>query len=186
MPRTQPELDRNEKRARILAVARRLFAEAGYDATSMGRLAEEAGVAPNTIYWYFADKDALLVAVLEAQVAEALRDFQGRRKSSLEDQVMWVLGVLEEAASIIATVHARAAASETVRVWHDTFHRMLEAMLQQELHAVGVASADLSHAARVATFVIEGLLAHPSSTKDRRGLVRWLIAQVRITAKASS
>src|SRR5690242_16975955 len=133
MPRTQLKLDKAEKRAHILAVARRLFAQAGYDATSMGRLAEAAGVAPNTIYWYFADKDALLVAVLEALVAEGLREFRVRRKSSAEDQVMWLLDLLEGAGSIIATVHARVALSDSVRTWHDNFHRMLEAMLQEEL-----------------------------------------------------
>ena len=39
-----------EKRAEIVTVARTLFVDAGYDATSMGRLAAAAGVASNTIY----------------------------------------------------------------------------------------------------------------------------------------
>ena len=51
----------DEKRAEIVAAARRLFIDAGYSATSMSRLAKEAGVAPNTIYWYFGDKDDVLI-----------------------------------------------------------------------------------------------------------------------------
>ena len=53
------------------------------------------------------------------------------------------------------TVHARAAVSETVRTWHDNFHRLLEQLLVSELIAHGIAPADSPHAARVASFVIE-------------------------------
>ncbi|WP_155771679.1 helix-turn-helix domain-containing protein, partial [Mycobacterium asiaticum] len=60
----------DEKRAEIVAAARRLFIDAGYDATSMSRLAKEAGVAPNTIYWYFGDKDDVLIAVLDSVMAD--------------------------------------------------------------------------------------------------------------------
>ena len=41
----------------IIAAARTLFIETGYEDTSISRLAAAAGVAPNTIYWYFKDKD---------------------------------------------------------------------------------------------------------------------------------
>src|SRR5688572_9824777 len=82
MAKTRPDIDRKEKRDEILGVARRLFVEAGYDVTSMSRIAEESGVAPNTIYWYFADKDALLIAVLNAVIAEGMREYQARKKGS--------------------------------------------------------------------------------------------------------
>jgi AcrR family transcriptional regulator len=178
MAKTKSELDRKEKRQEILAVARGLFVEAGYDATSMSRIAEQAGVAPNTIYWYFADKDALLIAVLNGMVSDALSEFARRKEGPLEAQVLWLLGVLEDAQHLIATVHARVPLAETVRTWHTNFHRMLEATLHAELGRYGVASADLPHAARAAMFVIEGLLAHPTTPKERRALVRWLVAMI--------
>ena len=58
-------------------------------------------------------------------------------------------------------------------------------MLQQELRSLGVPARDLPHAARVASFVIEGLLAHPTSAKQRRGLIRWLLASARVAKSAS-
>src|SRR4051812_10235420 len=68
-----------ETKAQILAVARRLFVEQGYEATSMSRIAADARIAPNTIYWHFADKDALLTSVLDELVAEAVLEFQRRK-----------------------------------------------------------------------------------------------------------
>jgi AcrR family transcriptional regulator len=176
--KTRADIDRDQKRQEILAVARRLFLEIGYEATSTGRLAEEAGVAVNTIYWYFADKDALLVAVLDAILSEAILESQQKMHLPLEAQVMWLLSLLEGAESLVVTVHARSATSETVRTWHENFHRMLEAMLVAKLRGDGVPTADLPHASRVAMFVIEGLFAHPSSARARRALVRWLLSKV--------
>ena len=66
----------DEKRAEIVAAARRLFIDDGYDATSMSRLAKDAGVAPNTIYWYFGDKDDVLIAVLTAVMADVWPQYQ--------------------------------------------------------------------------------------------------------------
>lgn len=36
----------------------------------MSRLAKQAGVAANTVYWYFEDKDDVLLAVLNAVMAD--------------------------------------------------------------------------------------------------------------------
>ncbi len=178
MGKAKAENDRGQKREEILAVARRLFLEAGYEATSMGRLAEAAGVAPNTIYWYFADKDALLVTVLDALLRESLREFQLRKREPIEEQVMWLLSQLEGTKGLVSTVHARIESSEALRVWHANFHRMVEALLDVELRARGVPEAALPHASRVAMFTLEGLLAHPTSMRDRRALVRWLVSKL--------
>lgn len=178
MKKSKRDEEQATTKEHILAVARRLFVEQGYDATSMSRVAEEAHVAPNTIYWHFADKDALLTSVLDALVAEAALEFQHRKPAPPDAQVMWLLGVFEGVQNLIATVHARLPASERVRDWHLKFHLMLEALLRAELHTHGVPEADLEPAARITMFVVEGLLAHPTSIKDRRALARWLTSKL--------
>ena len=63
-------------RARIVDVALDLFAERGYDATTMRAIAEAAGVSTGNAYQYFAGKDHLVQAFYErAQLehAEAAR-----------------------------------------------------------------------------------------------------------------
>jgi TetR/AcrR family transcriptional regulator, cholesterol catabolism regulator len=186
MAKTKPEIDRNEKREEILGVARRLFVETGYDASSMSRIAEEAGVAPNTIYWYFADKDALLIAVLNDLLADGMREYEERKKSSPETQLLWLLGKFDSVQGLIATVHARLSTSQALRTWHDNYHLMNEATLRAELARHGMPSADLGPAARVYMFVLEGLFAHPTPNKDRQAIVKWFISALGETIRAST
>ncbi|OFI36644.1 TetR family transcriptional regulator [Arthrobacter sp. SW1] len=49
----------NDSRAAILAAARRLFAEHGFDGTSLRQVAREAGVDPALVHHYFKGKDEL-------------------------------------------------------------------------------------------------------------------------------
>lgn len=63
MPRLS-EASRRDREERLLAAAGRCFGEMGYDATSIAGIARLAGVSDGLIYRYFADKRALLLAVL--------------------------------------------------------------------------------------------------------------------------
>lgn len=53
------------KRAAILGAARGLFLAEGFDRTSVDAIALRAGVSKRTLYDYFGDKQALLVAVVD-------------------------------------------------------------------------------------------------------------------------
>src|ERR1700733_1012410 len=48
----------------IARVAAKLFAERGYDATSVREIVEAAGVAKPTLYYYFRSKEGLAQALL--------------------------------------------------------------------------------------------------------------------------
>ena len=54
----------NNKRERILAAGLRLFANQTYQAVTMDRVAEAAGVAKGTLYLYFPSKEALYLGIL--------------------------------------------------------------------------------------------------------------------------
>lgn len=56
-------------RARMLAAARSLFVARGYTATTMRSIADEAGVAVQTMYFTFATKRAVLSELLDVEVA---------------------------------------------------------------------------------------------------------------------
>ena len=56
-----------DKRRQILAAAVRVFAAQGYEATRVGDVAKEAGVAYGLVYHYFGSKDAVLEAVFHEQ-----------------------------------------------------------------------------------------------------------------------
>ena len=53
----------DDKPRRILDAAVRVFAAQGYEASRVGDIAKEAGVAYGLVYHYYASKDAVLEAV---------------------------------------------------------------------------------------------------------------------------
>ncbi len=67
--------DRPGTRERIVAEARSLFAEKGYDGATIAEIAKRAGVAEGTIYRHFDDKMALLMACVEPVVEEAFEEW---------------------------------------------------------------------------------------------------------------
>jgi len=54
-----------DRRKHIMTVAARVFAEKGYYATTISDLASAAGIAKGTIYWYFNNKRAIMLAILD-------------------------------------------------------------------------------------------------------------------------
>jgi AcrR family transcriptional regulator len=56
-----------DKRALLIHTALRLFSAHGYRAVGIDRILAESGVAKMTLYKYFASKEALILAVLEAR-----------------------------------------------------------------------------------------------------------------------
>lgn len=57
--------------AAILEAAAQVFEAHGYPAATTNRIAERAGVSIGSLYQYFADKDAVFLAVAEAHLAHA-------------------------------------------------------------------------------------------------------------------
>ncbi|BBO88062.1 TetR/AcrR family transcriptional regulator [Desulfosarcina ovata] len=69
-----PERRKREKerrRQQIIVAARRCFKKRGYKATSIEKIADEAGLSPGTIYLYFQNKEDLYASVL-TKVFESL------------------------------------------------------------------------------------------------------------------
>ncbi len=61
-----------DRRSSILVAARKAVGRRGYSATSMRDIAGEAGVAQGLIHYYYATKDALLLAVVRAMCRRLL------------------------------------------------------------------------------------------------------------------
>ena len=60
------EIDRGEAtRSQLIAIARRMFADRGYEDTSIEAVLKEAGVSRGSLYHHFASKEALFEAVAE-------------------------------------------------------------------------------------------------------------------------
>ncbi|AEF40660.1 Transcriptional regulator, TetR family [Hoyosella subflava DQS3-9A1] len=161
----------------MITAARRLFIEDGYEATSMSALAKAAGVSGNTIYWYFGDKDDVLVAVLNAVLSDALTDYQEVTARPLEEQLLWVVRTLQQMRRLVATVHARATQSPAVDGWHTGFHLMTETLLRSTLEQSGLTGVNIDAEVKIAVFTIEGLLSHNLEDADQQAICRRLTQQ---------
>lgn len=60
-----------EKRRQILDAARDAFSENGFHAASMAEIASRAGISVGHIYRYFENKEAVIVAIVEADLEDA-------------------------------------------------------------------------------------------------------------------
>src|SRR5579871_3521321 len=70
----QPGLrERKKRRTRqtIIDVALKLFAQKGYDKTTLIEIADAAEISPSTVFNYFTTKDAIVFALTDQIVASA-------------------------------------------------------------------------------------------------------------------
>lgn len=77
MRKDRPQHAATPKREAIVAAARTLFAQKGYEQTSVRDIAQVAGVALGTVYLYFRTKHEVLTSValdLEVTLAQVFRD----------------------------------------------------------------------------------------------------------------
>ncbi len=134
-------------RARLLRAAHDVFAQRGYQASSVGAITDRAGVGAGTFYQYFRDRRDVLAALVAEGVVRALADI--RRWDATEGRD-----------GLYAIVHAfvsnYAANSQFQAVWEEVSH------VEPELATLRRAFTDLY----VATFETELKRA------DQLGLVR--------------
>ncbi|MDE1948030.1 MAG: TetR family transcriptional regulator [Burkholderiales bacterium] len=64
------------REAQLLAIARRLFAQKGFDATALRDIAEAAQITKAALYYYFPNKDALYERVVIESMDALLADVQ--------------------------------------------------------------------------------------------------------------
>ncbi len=74
------EREKRRRREEILAAARGLFFEKGYQLTTVEEIAEAAEISKGTVYLYFASKDELYVSV----ILEGFEELERRLVSAVE------------------------------------------------------------------------------------------------------
>jgi AcrR family transcriptional regulator len=121
-PRAEATPNRRGARSReaVLDAAERLMAEQGYDAATIARLVQEAGIPASSIYHYFGSKEGVLLAVMErgaVRFFEALPAIDRRVGSQVEH--------------LRALVETVAATLER----HPDFLRILVVMAAQPINA---------------------------------------------------
>ena len=137
-----------ETRRRVIEAGLRLFVDRGYIPTTVQAIAQEAGVAPATIYQAFGTKQAILAAALDVTIAgddapRAVLDRDWVADARREPDARQQLRLIVEGACQIAArtaplkdvmrdaAAAEVAARELIRQDHERRHRTQEGLVDQ-------------------------------------------------------
>lgn len=101
----------DQRRREILEAATKLFAQRGFEMTTVQGIAGQAEVAAGTVYLYFPSKEAILDALRE--------DFEA--------------GLLDRVAEIAATVLAEEDASGEIVSYQEVVERLIDGMVAYSL-----------------------------------------------------
>src|SRR5262245_50184076 len=90
IPASERDAFYETRRASLVDVALKVWAERGFDGTSVATIAREAGIAKGTFYLYFESKDALLIEALRRNslVPNVLALIRDLKTQSLEEAVL--------------------------------------------------------------------------------------------------
>ncbi len=65
-----------DKRRRILDSAVKVFAKEGFFKARVSQIAEDAGLAPGTVYLYFKNKEDVLISIFEVRMEDIISKFR--------------------------------------------------------------------------------------------------------------
>jgi AcrR family transcriptional regulator len=167
-PRKLPKQSRSEATVRaILEAAAQVFERHGYAAATTNRIAKRAGVSIGSLYQYFPNKDAVLVALVHQHIADSTAVLQPHLQR-LGSDARWN-DVLPDIVDAMVAMHALAPGLHRVLFEETPLPATLRAELQQledrlvDLTASALAadldssSVDPRLRARVVVNTIEGL-----------------------------
>lgn len=94
----------DDNRRRIIDVAQGLFAERGYAQTSLGDVADAAGLLKGNLSYYFRTKDALLASVTELRLKTLMEGLNARlpRDAGTREGIVAFLQMVEAEAAVLA------------------------------------------------------------------------------------
>ena len=157
----------DRRRQEVVDAAARVFAEAGYDQTTIAQLSEQVGLAAGGLYHYFAGKEQLLIAIC--------------------DRLMDPL--LEQADALLAEDRPpEEQLRALVRLWvaHVVAHRDHMLVFQQERHVIehGAQWKDVRDARKAFERLVEDVLGRCTArVEDRRLALSALLGMVNHTAQ---
>ncbi|MEU9603630.1 TetR/AcrR family transcriptional regulator [Streptomyces sp. NPDC048057] len=127
---------------KLLATATRLFAEQGYDRTSVQEIVEAAGVTKGALYHYFGSKEDLLQEVygrmlrLQQERLDAFADadepVEARLRAAAADVVVTTIDNLADAHIFFRSMHHLSPAKhQQVRAERRRYHERFRALVEE-------------------------------------------------------
>jgi AcrR family transcriptional regulator len=151
------EQKRQANRERILAAARRVFGARGYQAATIEEIADEAGLSNGAIYYNFASKEELFVALLDARSQERLEHAREalagerdprRARGALEREALDITHTFKESREwrlllleFVGYAARNPRFGQRLRKHEDELNEALVALLEQVIETLSVEPA---------------------------------------------
>jgi AcrR family transcriptional regulator len=154
-PRLTRAQQRNQTKERILAAARQMFAEFGYDRTTIRAVAKAAGVDAGLVMHYFGTKDALFSHAAEPSTDEPSTDELpgGTAEQAVEALLTSLANRLDsEPIASLAVLRSMLTNADAA----DRYRAAAEPQLNQIIAAIPAADAELR--ASLLSAIVHGVI----------------------------
>jgi AcrR family transcriptional regulator len=162
---------RNETEAAILDAARAHIAEEGYDRLTMNGLAQRAYVSRTNVYFYFANKRAVLDRLVQQSFAEMLvagapyLDGNGDPRRELRLGMARVVGVVNKNAAVLLLAGKLSGAEDGLPLeWQPYVRRLVRAaerrIRSDQMRGKAPNDIDAGIASRALTAMVERHITH--------------------------
>jgi len=185
---------KDSKRSRILEAAKRRFGRFGIKATTMLDIAREADIAVGTIYKFFPDKEALVLAwveehrqLLHSQFENVLRQplaADEKLREFLRLRFQTVEAVREEPAIAELTRAVLRLTPTTIVEMTQNVHTILESILAEGRRSGCLPSAKPVEDTKILFFALAGFfagtpdpIAPPPTEENMLLVVNWFISK---------
>ncbi|GAB3543662.1 AcrR family transcriptional regulator [Actinopolyspora lacussalsi] len=139
---------------RLLSAATRLFAEQGFETTSVQQIVDAAGVTKGAMYHYFGSKDDLLYEIYARvlrvqmsrmeQAADSSESVERRLRAVAADVVVTTVAYLEDTVIFFRSMHLLHSDKQAeVRAQRRRYHERVKQLIEEGQRA-GVFRADRS------------------------------------------
>lgn len=202
-PRLDPRKSAKQERAQltveaILEAASQVFERHGYAHATTNRIAERAGISIGSLYQYYPNKDAILVALARRHLSDGMAVL-GPQVQRLTGEEPWeevLPGIVDAMVQMhaVAPMLHRCLFEETrlPRAVRDELEALEDALIEITASAIAadpsIARGDVRLAAAIVVNTIEGLthrlVLHPQAGADRERVAAEITTLVRAYLRA--
>ena len=159
----QLQVSQSSKRERIVEAGLKLFANESYQAVTMDRVAEAAGVAKGTLYLYFQSKEDLYLGILTDGMESMARNYQASVdpqadvKVRLRRAITLTIEFYDQRRDLLRLMMTEEPRMPEARnrlreQWRDRWVRFFNSLIEEGVQSLAFRAVD----ARQATFAILG------------------------------
>lgn len=161
----------DKRREEILDAATKVFATRGFNGTRMDDIVEESGLSKGLLYWYFKNKDALIIALVKRLFAPQMRYFRELpdRAGSVRDRLLAIADdtarelhafsrVLPITFELYSLAFRNKSVNKVMKEFFLLYRESLQRVIEQGVERGELRAVDSRQAANSIAAVFEGTL----------------------------